>query len=69
MNILQTEFEGLYVIEPKVFKDDRGFFYESYFDKAFVEKGLKFNFVQDNHAKSTDTGVIRGLHYQKPPFD
>ncbi|MBP9885142.1 MAG: dTDP-4-dehydrorhamnose 3,5-epimerase [Leptospiraceae bacterium] len=69
MNIQSTEFEGLYVIEPKVFKDDRGFFYESYSDKAFAEKGLHFDFVQDNHAKSIDTGVVRGLHYQKPPFD
>lgn len=69
MNILETEFDGLYVIEPKVFKDDRGFFFESYSEKFFKEKGLNFNFVQDNHAMSRDKDVLRGLHYQKPPFD
>jgi dTDP-4-dehydrorhamnose 3,5-epimerase len=69
MKINPTEFPGLYVIEPKVFKDDRGFFYESYSEKIFKENGLNYTFIQDNHAKSIDTGVLRGLHFQKPPFD
>jgi dTDP-4-dehydrorhamnose 3,5-epimerase len=69
MNIIETDFEGLFVIEPKVFKDDRGFFFESFSDKALKEMGLNLNFVQDNHAMSIDKNVIRGLHYQKPPYD
>ncbi len=69
MNKIETEFEGLYVLEPKVFKDDRGFFYESHSEKTLSEIGLNYKFIQDNHAMSRDTQVLRGLHFQKPPFD
>ena len=64
MNILPTEVADVLIIEPRVFGDDRGFFYESYNEKAFIEKtGLMVNFVQDNHSRS-DQNVLRGLHYQ-----
>lgn len=64
MNILPTEVADILIIEPRVFGDDRGFFYESYNEKAFMEKtGLLVNFVQDNHSRSAQN-VLRGLHYQ-----
>lgn len=64
MNILPTEVADVLIIEPRVFGDDRGFFYESYNEKAFIEKtGLMVNFVQDNHSRSAQN-VLRGLHYQ-----
>jgi dTDP-4-dehydrorhamnose 3,5-epimerase len=69
MNKIETEFEGLYVLEPKVFKDDRGFFFESHSDKTLSEIGINYKFIQDNHAMSRDSQVLRGLHFQKPPFD
>jgi dTDP-4-dehydrorhamnose 3,5-epimerase len=68
MNLIETGFEGLFIIEPKLFKDDRGFFYESQSQKAFESVGLSYTFIQDNHAMSRDTQVLRGLHFQKPPF-
>ncbi|MBE7410652.1 MAG: dTDP-4-dehydrorhamnose 3,5-epimerase [Leptospiraceae bacterium] len=68
MKINPTEFQDLYIIEPRVFKDDRGFFYESYSTVKFQDKGINYSFVQDNHAKSNEAGVLRGLHYQKPPY-
>jgi dTDP-4-dehydrorhamnose 3,5-epimerase len=55
------------LIEPKVFKDERGFFMETYKMPDFVNAGVKANFVQDNHSRSTK-GILRGLHYQNPPF-
>lgn len=67
MKINKTFIEGLYVIEPIIFKDDRGFFYES-FNKKKLEKKINTIFVQDNESKSY-IGVIRGLHYQEPPFE
>ena len=66
MNITQTDFEGLVIIEPKIFSDPRGYFYESYNQNSFHESSLKYVFVQDNQSKST-FGVIRGLHYQIEP--
>lgn len=60
---LNTDIEGLYVIEPTVFGDDRGFFMETYNYNDFKEAGLDMNFVQDNHSKSKK-GVLRGLHFQ-----
>ncbi len=64
MNIIQTKIPDLLMIEPKVFGDDRGFFYESFNAKAFQQAtGLQPNFVQDNHSKSAKN-VLRGLHYQ-----
>ncbi len=64
MNVIQTELADVLIIEPKVFGDERGFFYESFNARAFAEvTGLQLNFVQDNHSRS-QRGVLRGLHYQ-----
>jgi dTDP-4-dehydrorhamnose 3,5-epimerase len=63
MKVLQTPLAGALVLEPKVFADDRGFFLESYNEKAFQEIGIRDKFVQDNHSYSKH-GVLRGLHYQ-----
>ena len=65
MDVLETKFEGVFILEPKVFRDDRGFFVESYNQKGFDEKVGKFTFVQDNHSKSSK-GVLRGLQFQSP---
>lgn len=67
MNILSTPYEGLLVLEPRVFADERGYFFESYNAQTFKQNGLDFEWVQDNQSSST-YGVIRGLHFQKPPF-
>jgi dTDP-4-dehydrorhamnose 3,5-epimerase len=64
MQIIDTHFAGLKVIIPKVFQDERGYFFESYNQKRYEEKGINLHFYQDNEAFST-YGVIRGLHYQK----
>ena len=67
MKVVKTEIPGVLIIEPKVFGDDRGFFYESFNEKAWCEAtGIDTHFVQDNHSKSSK-GVLRGLHYQLPP--
>ncbi|MFN8357961.1 MAG: dTDP-4-dehydrorhamnose 3,5-epimerase [Spirosomataceae bacterium] len=58
---------GLIEIVPKIFHDERGFFFESYSKKMFTENGISDDFVQDNHSFSVK-GVLRGLHYQNPPF-
>lgn len=64
MNVIATRLPDVLVIEPKVFGDDRGFFYESFNARAFAEAtGCTLQFVQDNHSRST-RGVLRGLHYQ-----
>jgi dTDP-4-dehydrorhamnose 3,5-epimerase len=64
MNVVTTDLPGVLIIEPKVFGDERGFFYESFNAKAFEDAtGLKTSFVQDNHSRS-QKGVLRGLHYQ-----
>lgn len=64
MNIIQTKITDVLIIEPRFFEDNRGFFYESYNEKAFFEKaGVATHFVQDNHSRSTQN-VLRGLHYQ-----
>lgn len=68
MNITSTSIPDVLLIEPKVFGDERGFFFESFNQKTFEEAtGLKRGFVQDNHSKS-QKGVLRGLHYQLPPM-
>ncbi|MDR1997834.1 MAG: dTDP-4-dehydrorhamnose 3,5-epimerase [Candidatus Margulisbacteria bacterium] len=67
MNIIQTEFPGLYILEPKVFPDSRGFFLESYNQKDLSAAGLNAVFVQDNHSCSV-RGALRGLHFQNPGF-
>jgi dTDP-4-dehydrorhamnose 3,5-epimerase len=67
MEIIKTNIEGVVIIEPRIFKDDRGYFFESFSQKKFEEKVLKTNFVQDNESKSS-YGVLRGLHFQTPPY-
>lgn len=67
MRITNTPFQGLLTISPDVFGDSRGYFFESYNEKIFFENGINMKFVQDNQSFSRK-GVIRGLHYQKPPF-
>lgn len=67
MNVVRTDIPDVLIFEPKVFGDDRGFFFESFNQKTFVETlGRDVEFVQDNHSKSTK-GVVRGLHYQLGP--
>lgn len=68
MNFIKTDIPDVIIFEPKVFGDERGFFLESFNQKIFEEAtGLKREFVQDNHSKSSK-GVLRGLHYQLPPM-
>ena len=63
-NFIKTKIEGVYIIEPKVFGDNRGYFMESYNQEHFEEAGLNMTFVQDNESKSSK-GVLRGLHFQR----
>ena len=67
MEVIKTNIEGVVIIEPRIFKDDRGYFFESFSQREFEEKVCKTTFVQDNESKSS-YGVVRGLHFQKPPF-
>jgi dTDP-4-dehydrorhamnose 3,5-epimerase len=67
MKITSLAIPDVKLIEAQVFKDDRGFFLESYSKRAFEQAGIKYNFIQDNHSRSTDASVIRGLHFQLPP--
>ena len=67
MQILETPIQGLLVIKPNIFEDERGCFFESWSQKAFQDIGLDLNFVQDNQSLS-QKGVLRGLHFQNPPF-
>ena len=67
MNIIQTDIEAVVIIEPKVFADERGYFFESFSQQRFIENVCSTTFVQDNESKST-YGVLRGLHFQKPPY-
>ena len=67
MKVINTHFEGLKVIIPRVWEDDRGYFFESFNDKELIDHGIEASFVQDNEAYST-YGVIRGLHFQLPPY-
>jgi dTDP-4-dehydrorhamnose 3,5-epimerase len=67
MNIIETPISGLFIIEPKVWKDNRGYFYESYNTKLFAEAGINVTFVQDNQS-SSQKGTLRGLHAQKAPY-
>ena len=66
MEVIKTEIDGVVIIEPRIFKDDRGYFYESFSQREFEEKVCRTTFVQDNQSKSS-YGVLRGLHFQKPP--
>jgi dTDP-4-dehydrorhamnose 3,5-epimerase len=67
VQVIPTKLEGLFIIEPVVHGDHRGFFMESYSSKKFAELGVDFPFVQDNHSLSVEAGVLRGLHYQLNP--
>ena len=67
MNIIKTSIDGLVIIEPCIFEDSRGYFFESFSQREFDEKVAPIRFVQDNESKST-YGVMRGLHFQRPPF-
>ena len=67
MEIIETKIKDLLIIKPNVFLDERGYFFESYNRKRFLEHGLDMTFVQDNESQSM-RGVLRGLHFQKPPY-
>ena len=67
MNTIKTDIEGVVIIEPRIFRDARGYFFESYSKKEFDEKVAPVDFVQDNESCST-RGVMRGLHFQRPPY-
>lgn len=67
MDVIKTDIEGVVIIEPRVFADSRGYFFESYSKREFDEKVRPVGFVQDNESMST-RGVMRGLHFQRPPF-
>ena len=67
MEVIKTDIEGVVIIEPKIFGDSRGYFYESYSLRDFEEKVGRVNFVQDNQSFS-HYGVLRGLHFQNPPY-
>lgn len=68
MEVIKTDIEGVLIIEPKVFGDSRGYFFESFNSKEFAQKtGVNITFVQDNESMST-YGVLRGLHFQRPPY-
>lgn len=67
MNIVKTSIDGVVIIEPRIFEDSRGYFFESFSQREFEEKIGPVHFVQDNESKSF-YGVMRGLHFQRPPF-
>lgn len=67
MNVIKTDIDGVFIIKPKIFEDSRGYFFESFNDLEFINKVGFVDFVQDNESKST-YGVMRGLHFQKPPY-
>ena len=67
MEVIKTDIEGVVILEPKVFRDTRGYFFESFSQREFDEKVRTVSFVQDNESMSS-YGVIRGLHFQRPPY-
>mgnify|MGYP003562881561 FL=1 len=67
MNVIKTDIDGLVIIEPRVFGDSRGYFFESFSERDFKREVADVDFVQDNESKSS-YGVVRGLHFQKPPY-
>ena len=67
MDVIKTNIEGVVIIEPRIFKDARGYFFESFSQREFDEKVGKIQFVQDNESMSS-YGVMRGLHFQRPPY-
>ena len=66
MEVIKSDIEGVVIIEPRLFEDSRGYFFESFSEREFVEKVCNTHFVQDNESKSS-YGVVRGLHFQRPP--
>lgn len=67
MNVIETSIPGVVILEPRLFRDERGYFVESFSQREFTEKVCNTTFVQDNESKSS-YGVLRGLHFQKPPY-
>ena len=67
MNVIKTAIDGVFIIEPRIFEDSRGYFFESFSQREFDEKVCPIKFVQDNESKSS-YGVMRGLHFQRPPY-
>lgn len=67
MNVIKTDLDGVVIIEPRIFNDDRGYFFESFSERDFFANVREIHFVQDNESKSS-YGVLRGLHFQRPPF-
>ncbi|MBZ4646018.1 MAG: dTDP-4-dehydrorhamnose 3,5-epimerase [Clostridia bacterium] len=67
MQVVRTDIEGVYIIEPKVFGDHRGWFMETYSKLRLVQQGIGVDFIQDNHSMSTKKGTLRGLHFQINP--
>lgn len=67
MNVIETDIDGVVILEPRIHNDDRGYFFESFSMREFAEKVCGTVFVQDNESRSV-YGVVRGLHFQKPPF-
>jgi dTDP-4-dehydrorhamnose 3,5-epimerase len=68
MKFTETELKGVWLMEPVVHEDNRGFFLESFSSREMESLGLPGQFVQDNHSRSLSKGVVRGIHFQKPPF-
>lgn len=68
VEIEETKIQDLKIIHPKVWEDERGFFYESWRKEVFEKLGLFYDFVQDNHSSSTEKGTLRGIHFQKGSF-
>ena len=68
IEILKTDLEGLLIIKPKVFEDDRGYFFESWNQEVFKSNGIEYKFLQDNQSLS-HSGVLRGLHFQNQPYE
>jgi dTDP-4-dehydrorhamnose 3,5-epimerase len=67
MEFIPAKLKGAYIIIPRVYQDSRGFFLESYNQRIFQEQGIENEFAQDNHSLSVEKGVLRGLHFQRPP--
>ncbi|QQE79198.1 dTDP-4-dehydrorhamnose 3,5-epimerase [Alicyclobacillus sp. SO9] len=68
MKVITTKLDGVLILEPAVHGDNRGFFTESYNSNTFAANGIEYDFVQDNHSLSADSGTLRGLHYQEEPM-
>lgn len=68
MNVINTELEGVVILEPKVFGDHRGWFTESWSKRTMEEAGLHYEFLQDNHSFSAQKGTLRGIHFQMDPY-